>query len=103
MSQRHRVERHSSVRLASLGSLRSPDQRMRRIEMAVALRPDQTFYPSPRLAAEAPVETIAYMVTFDPMRSKQAGLVALNVDRASKTFGQEVGRSDGPHLGDEIA
>ncbi|HVH63048.1 MAG TPA: hypothetical protein VNA65_05565 [Candidatus Dormibacteraeota bacterium] len=34
------------------------------------LRPDQTFHPSPRLAAEAPPETLAYLVTFDPTRKK---------------------------------
>ena len=32
--------------------------------MATLLRPDPTFYPSPRLAIDAPAETIAYMVTF---------------------------------------
>ena len=39
------------------------------------LRPDQTFYPSPRLAGEAPVETLAYMVTFDPtaQEARRAG------------------------------
>ncbi|HKC20011.1 MAG TPA: selenium-binding protein SBP56-related protein [Candidatus Dormibacteraeota bacterium] len=70
--------------------------------MATLLRPDQTFYPSPRLAAEAPVETIAYMVTFDPERKKPDGLVTLDVDRDSKTFGTQVGRVDAPNVGDEF-
>ena len=34
--------------------------------MATLLKPDPTFYPSPRLAGEAPPETLGYMVTFDP-------------------------------------
>src|SRR5712671_2579392 len=56
------------------------------------LRPDQTFYPSPRLAAKAPVETLAYMVTFDPTRKKPDGLVTLDVDPQSAGFGKQVGR-----------
>ena len=30
------------------------------------LRPDPTFYPSPRMAMKAPPETLAYVVAFDP-------------------------------------
>src|SRR5437773_477447 len=66
------------------------------------LRPDQTFYPSPRLAAKAPVETLAYMVTFDPSRKKPDGLVTLDVDPGSKRFGKQVGRVDAPNVGDEF-
>src|SRR2546421_6080795 len=66
------------------------------------LRPDQTFYPSPRLAAKAPVETLAYMVTFDPSRKKPDGLVTLDVDPGSKSFGKQVGRVDAPNVGDEF-
>ena len=58
------------------------------------LRPDQTFYPSPRLAAEAPVETLAYLVTFDPTRTRPDALVTLDVDPKSKTYGKEkIGRA----------
>ena len=66
------------------------------------LRPDQTFYPSPRLAAEAPVETLAYMVTFDPTRKTPDGLVTLDVDPKSKSFGRQIGRVDAPNVGDEF-
>src|SRR6184192_2569341 len=66
------------------------------------LRPDQTFYPSPRLAAEAPVETLAYMVTFDPTRKTPDGLVTLDVDPKSKGFGMQIGRVDAPNVGDEF-
>src|SRR5439155_1395643 len=66
------------------------------------LRPDQTFYPSPRLAAKAPVETLAYMVTFDPTRKKPDGLVTLDVDPKSRGFGKEVGRAEVPNVGDEF-
>src|SRR2546430_17464646 len=66
------------------------------------LRPDQTFYPSPRLAAKAPVETLAYMVTFDPSRKKPDGLVTLDVDPGSKSFGKHVGRVEAPNVADEF-
>ena len=66
------------------------------------LRPDQTFYPSPRLAGEAPVETLAYMVTFDPTAKKPDALVTLDVDRKSANFGKQAGRVEMPHLGDEL-
>src|SRR5437879_9640051 len=66
------------------------------------LRPDQTFYPSPRLAAEAPVETLAYMVTFDPTLKTPDGLVTLDVDPKSKSFGRQIGRVDAPNVGDEF-
>src|SRR5467141_3507352 len=66
------------------------------------LRPDQTFYPSPRLAARAPVETLAYMVTFDPTRKKPDGLVTLDVDPKSAGFGKQIGRAAAPNVGDEF-
>src|SRR5216684_2994619 len=66
------------------------------------LRPDQTLYPSPRLAAKAPVETLAYMVTFDPTRKKPDGLVTLDVDPKSAGFGKQVGRAEAPNVGDEF-
>ncbi len=71
--------------------------------MATTLfRPDQTFYPSPRLAAEAPAETLAYMVTFDPTRQKPDGLVTVDVDPKSKGFGKQTSRVDAPNVGDEF-
>jgi len=66
------------------------------------LRPDQSFYPSARLAAEAPVETIAYMVTFDPTRKRPDGLVTLDVDPKSTGYGHQVSRVEAPNVGDEF-
>lgn len=71
--------------------------------MATALlRPDQTFYPSPRLAGQAPVETLAYMVTFDPTAKTPDALVTLDVDPRSKNYGKQAGRVEAPHKGDEF-
>jgi selenium-binding protein 1 len=70
--------------------------------MATLLRPDPTFYPSPRLAAEAPAETLAYMVTFDPTARTPDALLAIDVDPRSATHRQTVGRLEMPNLGDEL-
>jgi selenium-binding protein 1 len=73
------------------------------VQMATTLlRPDQTFYPSPRLAAGAPVETLAYMVTFDPIAKSPDRLVTLDVDPKSSNFGKEAGHVELPHKGDEL-
>src|SRR5712692_4114878 len=66
------------------------------------LRPDKTFYPSPRLASEAPVETLAYMVTFDPTGKSPDRLVTVDVDPKSPEFGKEVGHVELPNRGDEL-
>ena len=66
------------------------------------LRPDQTFYPSPRLAAGAPAETLAYMVTFDPTATTPDALVTLDVNPKSKSYGREIGRVEAPPRGDEF-
>ncbi len=70
--------------------------------MATLLRPDPTFYPSPRLAAEAPPETLAYVVTFDPGRTTPDRLVTIDTDPGSPTYRQEVGRLEFPFVGDEL-
>ena len=49
--------------------------------MATLLRPDPTFYPSPRLASEAPAEALAYMVTFDPTGQAPDALLTIDVLR----------------------
>ncbi len=70
--------------------------------MATLLRPDPTFYPSPRLAAEAPVERLAYMVTFDHTRQAPDALVTVDVDPSSPTHRQVVSRLEMPNVGDEL-
>ena len=37
-------------------------------------RPDPTFYPSPRAAAQAPPERLAYVATFDRTASRPDAL-----------------------------
>src|SRR4051794_20339661 len=76
-----------------------------------AWRPDPTFYPSPRLAAQGPPERLAYVATMNPAAAFPSGdgaadgaarpdaLVVADVDPASPTYGQLVGRADMPHTG----
>jgi methanethiol oxidase len=56
--------------------------------------PDPTFYPSPRLAAQAPPEKLAYVVQFDPERRRPDGLATVDVDPGSSSYGQIVGTAD---------
>jgi methanethiol oxidase len=69
---------------------------------AAGFLPDPTFYPSPRSAAQAPPETVAYMalVSAEPGRPDALGVV--DVQRGSKTYGQLLGRLDLPTSGDEL-
>jgi selenium-binding protein 1 len=70
--------------------------------MATLLRPDPTFYPSPRQAVGAPAETLAYVVAFDPEARTPDALLTVDVDPASSTYGQVVSRLEMPNRGDEL-
>ncbi len=70
--------------------------------MATLLRPDPTFYPSPRLAGEAPSETLAYMVTTDPTAQSPDALLTVDVDPSSESYRQVVNKLEMPNLGDEL-
>ncbi|MGH2350186.1 MAG: selenium-binding family protein [Chloroflexota bacterium] len=75
-------------------------------------KPDPTFYPSPRLAMEAPPERLAYVVTINPDAYSPNGgsngstrpdaLLVADVDPGSASYGQIVGRVDMPNAGDEL-
>jgi selenium-binding protein 1 len=47
------------------------------------LLPDQSFYPSPTMAMEAPVETIAYVALLNPDPTGRDALAVLDVDPGS--------------------
>ncbi len=66
-------------------------------------RPDPTFYPSPKMAMDAPVEKLAYVAMVngkDNGRHDAMGVV--DVDPASSGYGHIVGQVDMPHAGDEL-
>ncbi|MFB3923810.1 MAG: selenium-binding family protein [Terriglobia bacterium] len=67
------------------------------------LRPDPTFYPSPRMAMEAPPEKLAYLALLNPkLAGKPDAIGVVDVDPASKTYGRLVGQTDMPNAGDEL-
>ena len=66
------------------------------------LRPDPTFYPSPKNAMEAPAETLAFTLMLSPDYSQPDGLAVVDVDPTSKTYSQIVHTVMMPNTGDEF-
>ena len=65
-------------------------------------QPDPTFYPSPRMAMEAPAEKLAYVAMLNPTRKGPDAMAVVDVDEESKSYGRMVGRVDMPNAGDEL-
>jgi selenium-binding protein 1 len=66
-------------------------------------RPDPSFYPSPRLAIEAPAEELAYVSMLSPTPDgKRDAIGVVDVNPASASFGSLVGRVDFPTSGNEL-
>jgi methanethiol oxidase len=67
-------------------------------------KPDQTFYPSPKMAMAAARERLAYVVSFNPTPSngRPDALCVVDVDPNSRTYSQIVGRTEAPKAGDEF-
>jgi methanethiol oxidase len=65
--------------------------------------PDPTFYPSARLAMQAPAERLAFLVTLNPtLQGRPDALCVVDVDPGSSTYSQVVGRVEMPNAGDEL-
>src|ERR1700675_3226387 len=72
-------------------------------EFRMLLTPDPTFYPSPRLAMQAPVERLAYVALLNPTQDgRPDGMAVVDVDPVSKSYGRVVGHIDMPNAGDEL-
>ncbi len=65
-------------------------------------RPDPSFYPSPRMAEEAPPEALAYVAAFDPDRQRPDGIAVVDVDPKSTSYARIVGTVSMPNAGDEL-
>lgn len=58
----------------------------------MTFRPDPTFYPSPRMAMEAPAERLAYVTALNPNGSRRPDEIAVvDLDPSSQTYSQLVG------------
>ena len=67
------------------------------------LRPDPTFYPSPRLAMQGPAEKLAYVAALNPPGSAlNDAILVIDVDPASPHYGRRVGQIVLPNAGDEL-
>ena len=66
------------------------------------LRPDPTFYPSARQAAEAPPEKLAYLAMLSPGGARPDAIGVVDVNPDSRSFGRLVGQVDMPNTGDEL-
>jgi selenium-binding protein 1 len=69
---------------------------------ALQMRPDPTFYPSARIAMEAPRERYAYVVLLCPDASKPDAVAVVDVDPASSSYGHVVHQVTLPNKGDEL-
>ena len=74
-----------------------------------SFRPDPTFYPSPRMAMQAPAERLAYVAALDanaalgrPGDKRHDGLAVIDLDRSSSSYGKIISFTEVPTLGDEL-
>jgi methanethiol oxidase len=65
-------------------------------------KPDPTFYPSPRDAAAAPPEKLAYVAAFSRPATAPDAMAVLDTDPGSESYGQVIGFTELPELGDEL-
>jgi methanethiol oxidase len=67
-------------------------------------KPDATFYPSARMAMQAPPERLGYVVTFNPDagRGQPDALCVMDLNPSSPSYGTVIGRTEMPGLGDEL-
>jgi selenium-binding protein 1 len=67
------------------------------------LKPDPTFYPSPRLAMKGPAEKLAFVAALNaPGGHSNDAMLVVDVDPQSAQHGQQVGQLTLPNRGDEL-
>ncbi|MGE3267225.1 MAG: selenium-binding family protein [Chloroflexota bacterium] len=65
--------------------------------------PDPSFYPSPKMAMDAPREELAYVAVLNPEGSNRPDAMAVvDVNPQSGSYTKIVGRLDLPNIGDEL-
>jgi selenium-binding protein 1 len=65
-------------------------------------KPDPTFYPSPKMAMEAPPEQLAYVAMLRPGNGTPDAMGVVDVDPDSSSYGGLVGETPMPSAGDEL-
>lgn len=67
------------------------------------LIPDQSFYPSAKMAMEAVPEKLAYVALLNPTTNDGTDAMAVvDLDASSKSYGSIINRVDMPNAGDEL-
>lgn len=68
-----------------------------------SMRPDPTFYPSPRMAMQAPPEGLAYVALLNVAKNgKHDAIGVVDLDPLSPEYGKLVGQVDFPHGNNEL-
>ena len=65
------------------------------------MTPDPTFYPSARLASQAPPEKLGYVAVLN-INGKPDAMSVVDLDPASSTYGSIVSSLEMPNVGDEL-
>lgn len=67
------------------------------------LKPDPTFYPSPRMAMQGPKEKLAYVAALNTTGDgRPDAMTVVDLDPESATYAQFVGKVEMPNPGDEL-
>ena len=66
------------------------------------MTPDQSFYPSPKMAMAAEPEKLAYVAMLNPDMTKPDAMAVVDLDPASRSYGQFIHQIDMPGAGDEL-
>ena len=69
--------------------------------MATTMRTDPTFYPSPRIAMQAPKEHFGFVAALRT-DGKPDAVFTVDLDPASQTYGKAVAKLELPNAGDEL-
>ena len=80
-----------------------PAPRTKEIDVAGRWTPDPSFYPSPRLAMDAPPERYGYVTLVEPTQERRPdALGVIDLDPASSAYGSIVSTLEMPTAGDEL-
>ncbi len=67
------------------------------------LRPDPSFYPSPKMAMQAPPESLAFVAMLNAEDDgRPDALAVVDVEPGSPQYAQVVGQVEMPEAGDEL-
>ena len=64
--------------------------------------PDPTFYPSPKMAVQAPKENYTFIAMFNPDASRPDGITVIDLSPESESYWEVVHRLIVPYKGDEF-